>query len=217
VGGTRFRPGNDGGARSRRPLRLAALVLTLVMVAGLGTWSAANHFWGWTEYSGTQFEEAGVRLEHPRDWVAKPHPGQFAVLAPSDLTPVFTPNSDWTIVNRLAASDPDQLVGAYVNSTGWLNLGTTLDPLGTQLERKFTTTARFQILAQPPEGLPAGSQGIVGTMTPPDGSVAPRLYFEFVAVQSGDEQGLVLLFCLETQRAANATTFKRVVQSIRLP
>jgi hypothetical protein len=196
--------------------RLTAAVLALLLIAGLGTWLVVDRVWGWEVYSGDQYNEAAVRLDHPQEWAPVLHSGQFVVFGPRDLTSLFTPESDWATIRELAVSNPHQVVGAYVNSTGWLNLN-GLDSLPDQLASKFATTAMVDARQERPAGAPPDAQGLVGTMTPRDGAPNPRLYFELVAVRAGAQQGLVMLFCLEADKNDNAGTFKRVLESVKLP
>jgi hypothetical protein len=189
-------------------------LVALALVVGLGTWLAVDR-WSWQTYPGS-FEEARVRLDHPRAWAARSHPGQFAVLSPTDLTPSFTPESTWPEIRQLAASDPDKVVGAYVDTTGWLNIGSVNQPLQDQVVGQFATFAKIEPSAGIPAGTPAGAQGLVATMISTDGSASPRLYVEFVALGSGARQGHILLFCLEGDKAKYAKTFQRVLESARL-
>ena len=198
------------------PARLIAGLVALALVAGLGTWLVVDRVWGWEEYTGDQYNEAALRLEHPQEWAPVLHSGQFVVFGPTDLTSLFTPDSDWARVRALAASDPDQVVGAYVNSTGWLNLA-GLEPLADQVAHQFATSATIEATEQQPAGAPTGAKGLVGSMRPSRGAPIPRLYFEFVAINTSRQQGSVLLFCLEENKSDNAATFKRVLESVRLP
>jgi len=212
------RQGDHAETRRWQPhiTRLTAGVLALILTAGLAAWLVADHVWGWEEYSGNQFNEAAVRLEHPREWHPELHSGQFVVFGPTDLTSLFTPSSDWADIRSLSASAHEQVVGAYVDSTGGLDAANSLDPLPDQLEQKLRTSAIIDAKEQQPDGAPPGTQGLVGTMTPPSGASAPRLYFELIALRETGRQGLVMLFCLENDKKDNSATFKRILESVRL-
>jgi hypothetical protein len=184
------------------------------LVASLLAWFAFDRIWGWQEYSGLTYSEAGVRLEHPRSWTPTPHNGQFAVLAPSDLTSLFTPGSEWDSARRLADSDPDQLVGVYVETGRWYS-SKGLTPLDEQVKNKFVGL-KVEATMRQPTGAPEDSAGVVGTMTAPDGK-PPTLYFELIALESSSKRGVLMLFCPEDDKEEQAGTFKRVLESAQLP
>ena len=204
------RDGDVGRRRTPgRKVRITAGVVAFAVLATFVIW-----VWSWQTYSG-RYTEAAVKLEHPRSWQPRLHEGQFAVFSRSDLTSVFTPKSNWSKAREVAEADPDKLVGAYVSTAGWLNLN-ALNPLDVQVKRKFSTFARVEATVLQPRGAPEDSVGLVGTMTALDGG-APTLYFEFIALKSGNKQGVVVVFCHEDNKKENARKFKRIMKSAELP
>jgi serine/threonine protein kinase len=204
-----------GRAQPRRRVPLVAGVVACALVASLLAWFLVERVWGWQEYSGLDHSEAGVSLEHPRSWEPMIHNGQFAVIAPVNLTSPFTPAGKWDVARQAVESDPDQLTGAYVATSGWLT-PTPLDPLERQVRDRFKTSATVEAEERQPPGAPDGSAGgLVGTMVPLDGG-APTLYFELIALKSASRTGVVMVFCEEGDKAKHAATFKRVLESAKL-
>jgi hypothetical protein len=201
----------------RRPkLGLLGLIAALILLVGGGGWLLLGPD-PWVSRSGTELSEAAVALEHPKSWAPKDHGGQFIVLAPTDLTGIFTPGGDWAAAQRTLQEEPTDLVGAYVTTTQAFEVG-QFTPLEDQLSHQFTGV-EFQSKdpQDPPPGAPSGTERVSGTLQPAGGT-EPVLFYDLVvqpASSPSARPGAILLFCRAEDRAANQETFDRVLASMR--
>lgn len=218
------RAGPPGADRVRRPalpvrrprLGLLALLAAVVLLLGGGGWFLLGRD-TWVSRSGQELSEAAVVLDHPKRWAPVKHGGQYIVLAPTDLTGIFTPEGDWAPARRTGREAPQDLVGAYVTTTKALDVSGFI-PMEDQLSDQFVGV-EFQTTdpQDPPPGAPNNTQRVSG-MLRPAGGTDPVLYYDLVVQPSStakERPGVVLLFCRAEDRAANQETFDRVSASMR--
>jgi hypothetical protein len=203
------------GFFARRGIRLAALLLALVLVAGAATWFVVGRN-PYAEYPGTD-TEAGVAVSHPADWQKFVHSTAFVLLSPTDLKSIFEPGGDWGPARRLATDNPDDLVGVYLNGTRSFETAgqNTIDK---QVRDQFADSATVQAFPAPATGNAAVTNKVTGTMTSLAGAPDPTLYFELVVLPfEGATTVEALLFCRLGDEQAQQDTFRRIIKSLRKP